>query len=74
MLPWPRPRKSDVFRPVEEGAHSTAVADARWALTWKMVGGREDAEVGLVTKRYQDPDSKGSVVGTSGCASLRPSH
>ena len=47
--------KFQVSSPVESGAPSAAVADSRWAPTWKIADGKRDAKARMAAKGLQVP-------------------
>ena len=50
--------KFKVFQPVEESAKTKSIVGARWALTWKLVGGEKNVKARFSSNGYQDPDLK----------------
>ena len=67
-------RKFHVFEHLREGASSNAVADSRWALTWKTLDGQSNVKARPVPKGSQGRDLKDGLVETAGCVGLRSSH
>ena len=57
---------SKVSEPARTGSPSKAIADACWALNWKMEGGKKGAKARLVAKGYQNPNLRTGSVETSG--------
>ena len=61
-------------QPLQSGTPSKSIADARRALTWKMVDGKKDPKARLVAESDQCPDLADGLVETSGRVGLRSSH
>ena len=66
-------KQCEAFNPVHEYRKSKSVVNTRRALTWELVGGKENVKARSVAKGYQDPALRGGGVDTPGCASLRSS-
>ena len=66
--------KFEVFTPAKAGVPPNAVVESRWAPARKMVDGKWDVKARSTAKGYQGPILMEGLAGTSGRASLQPSH
>ena len=48
-------KRFEAFKPLQESGKSESVGNTRWAPTWRMVAGMENARACLAAKGHQDP-------------------